>query len=66
MDLAGKVAFVTGGSGDIGGAIARALAAAGVDIAVSYVGSAERAAATVSRSSSISAIPGPSRQASAR
>ena len=47
MDLAGKVAFVTGGSGDIGGAIAKALATAGVDVAVSYVGSAERAAATV-------------------
>jgi len=47
MDLAGKVALVTGGSGDIGGAIAKALAAAGVDVAVSYVGSAERAASTV-------------------
>lgn len=47
MDLAGKVALVTGGSGDIGGAIAKALAVAGVDVAVSYVGSAERAGATV-------------------
>ena len=47
MDLAGKVAFVTGGSGDIGAAIAKALAGAGVDVALSYVGSAERAAATV-------------------
>jgi 3-oxoacyl-[acyl-carrier protein] reductase len=47
MDLAGKVAFVTGGSGDIGGAIAGALAAAGVDVAVSYVGSADRASSTV-------------------
>ena len=43
MDLAGKVAFVTGGSGDIGRAIAIALAAAGADIVVSYVSSAERA-----------------------
>ena len=47
MDLAGKVALVTGGSGDIGGAICKALAQAGVDVAVSYVGSAERASATV-------------------
>jgi 3-oxoacyl-[acyl-carrier protein] reductase len=47
MDLMGKVAFVTGGSGDIGGAIARALAASGVDIVVSYIGSAERASSTV-------------------
>jgi 3-oxoacyl-[acyl-carrier protein] reductase len=47
MDLAGKTAFVTGGSGDIGSTIARELAAAGVDVAVSYVGHAEGAAATV-------------------
>ncbi len=37
MDLTSKVTFVTGGSGDIGGAIARALAIAGADVAVSYV-----------------------------
>ncbi len=47
MDLKGKVAFVTGGSGDIGGAIARALATAGADVAISYVGQLEAAAATV-------------------
>jgi NAD(P)-dependent dehydrogenase (short-subunit alcohol dehydrogenase family) len=47
MDLTGKSAFVTGGSGDIGGAIARALAAAGADVAVSYVGHPEGAGATV-------------------
>jgi 3-oxoacyl-[acyl-carrier protein] reductase len=47
MELGGKVAFVTGGSGDIGGAIARGLAKAGVDVAVSYVGDAQRAGATV-------------------
>jgi 3-oxoacyl-[acyl-carrier protein] reductase len=47
VDLTGKVAFVTGGSGDIGGAIARRLADAGVEVAVSYVGDAERAGATV-------------------
>jgi 3-oxoacyl-[acyl-carrier protein] reductase len=47
VDLSGKVAFVTGGSGDIGGAIARGLAGAGVDVAVSYVGDAQRAGATV-------------------
>ena len=43
MDLNGKVAFVTGGSGDIGRAIAEALAASGTDVAVSYVGEAGRA-----------------------
>src|ERR1700732_2174629 len=47
MDLVGKVAFVTGGSGDIGCGIARALAVAGADIVISYVGSAERASSTV-------------------
>ena len=47
MDLKGKVAFVTGGSGDIGGAIARALATAGADVAISYVGQLEAAATTV-------------------
>jgi 3-oxoacyl-[acyl-carrier protein] reductase len=47
MDLKGKSAFVTGGSGDIGGTIARELAAAGADVAISYVGHAEGAAAMV-------------------
>jgi 3-oxoacyl-[acyl-carrier protein] reductase len=47
LELAGKVAFVTGGSGDIGASIARALAAAGADVAVSYVGNVERARSTV-------------------
>ena len=47
MDLHGKTAFVTGGSGDIGGAIARTLAAAGVDVAISYVGHVDGATATV-------------------
>ena len=44
MDLTGKTAFVTGGSGDIGGAIARALAVAGTDVAISYVGHPQGAA----------------------
>jgi integrase len=43
MEPDGKVAFVTGGSGDIGGAIAISLAKAGVDVAVSYVGDSQRA-----------------------
>ena len=47
MDLTGKTAFVTGGSGDIGGAIARALAVAGADVAISYVGHQQGADATV-------------------
>jgi 3-oxoacyl-[acyl-carrier protein] reductase len=47
MDLSGKVAFVTGGSGDIGRAIALALAASGTDVAVAYVGEAGRAEAVV-------------------
>jgi 3-oxoacyl-[acyl-carrier protein] reductase len=47
MDFKGKVAFVTGGSGDIGGAIAGALATARADVAISYVGQLEAAAATV-------------------
>ncbi len=47
MELQGKTALVTGGSGDIGAAIAKALAKAGADVAVTYVGSEERAAATV-------------------
>jgi 3-oxoacyl-[acyl-carrier protein] reductase len=47
VDLSGKVAFVTGGSGDIGGAIARGLAKVGVDVAVSFIGDAQRASATV-------------------
>ncbi len=47
MDLRDKVAFVTGGSGGIGGAIARALAAAGADVAISYGERADSAQATV-------------------
>ena len=50
MDLKGKVAFVTGGSGDIGAGIAAALARAGAHVAVTYVGhreGAERTAALV-------------------
>lgn len=47
MDLTGKVAFVTGGSGDIGKAIAQALAGSGTDVVISYVGDASRANAAV-------------------
>ena len=43
MELTGKVALVTGGSGDIGGAICEALAAEGCDIALTYVGNIEGA-----------------------
>lgn len=44
--LAGQVAIVTGGSKGIGGAIVRAFAAAGADIAFCHLGDAEGAAAT--------------------
>ncbi len=47
MQLNGKVALVTGASGDIGGAIARRLGAEGAEIIVTYVGAEEAAAATV-------------------
>jgi 3-oxoacyl-[acyl-carrier protein] reductase len=47
MDLNDKTAFVTGGSGDIGGAIAKALANAGADVVISYVGYIEGANATI-------------------
>ncbi|MEO8628463.1 MAG: SDR family NAD(P)-dependent oxidoreductase [Betaproteobacteria bacterium] len=47
IDLANKVAFVTGGSGGIGGTIARALAAAGADVAISYGERADSAQAIV-------------------
>jgi len=38
MELAARVALVTGGSGDIGRAIAVALAEAGADVAITWVG----------------------------
>jgi 3-oxoacyl-[acyl-carrier protein] reductase len=47
MNLGGKVALVTGGSGDIGGAIARRLGGAGAHVVVTYVGAADAAAAAV-------------------
>lgn len=45
--LQGKVALVTGASGDIGGAIARRLGAAGATVIVGFVGAADAAAAAV-------------------
>jgi NAD(P)-dependent dehydrogenase (short-subunit alcohol dehydrogenase family) len=47
QDLRGKVAFVTGGSGDVGSAIAGTLAGAGADVAISYLGHQKGADATV-------------------
>ena len=46
MNLSGKVALVTGGSGDLGSAIAGALATAGADVAITYTGNADGAATT--------------------
>jgi len=45
--LTGKVALVTGGSRGIGAGIARALAENGADVGISYVASADKAAAVV-------------------
>lgn len=47
MDLKGKVALVTGGSGDIGGAIAQTFGSAGAHVVVTYVGAEAAAAETV-------------------
>jgi len=47
MDLSSKVALVTGGSGDIGGAVARCLGQHGAYVVVTYVGAADAAAQTV-------------------
>lgn len=46
--LAGRRALVTGGGRGVGAAITRALAAAGADVAITYVRDEEKAAATVS------------------
>src|SRR5260370_33011216 len=43
MDLRGRAAFVTGGSGDLGSAICQRLAREGCDVAVGYVGNREGA-----------------------
>jgi 3-oxoacyl-[acyl-carrier protein] reductase len=48
IDLSGKSALVTGGSRGIGKAIALRLATQGADVAFSYKGNADAAAATVS------------------
>ena len=53
MDLNDKIAMVTGGSGDIGGAICDALAGAGCHVAVTYVGNVAEADATAERVESV-------------
>jgi 3-oxoacyl-[acyl-carrier protein] reductase len=47
LPLSGKVALITGGSRGLGAATAQALAAAGADIAISFVASADKAQAVV-------------------
>jgi NAD(P)-dependent dehydrogenase (short-subunit alcohol dehydrogenase family) len=47
--LVGKVVLVTGGSRGLGAAAAEALAEEGADVAISYVASAEKAAAVVEK-----------------
>ena len=47
MDLQGRAALVTGGSGSLGSAICRALAEAGCDIAIGYVGNRDGADETL-------------------
>jgi 3-oxoacyl-[acyl-carrier protein] reductase len=46
VDLRGRAALVTGGSGDLGTAISLALATAGCDVAVGYVGNRDGAEKT--------------------
>jgi len=41
MDFVNRKALVTGGSGDVGRAIALALAGRGAEVAISYVGNRE-------------------------
>jgi 3-oxoacyl-[acyl-carrier protein] reductase len=47
IDLSGKLAIITGASGELGRVMARTLAKAGADIAVHYHGSADKAARLV-------------------
>ncbi|TWI05988.1 NAD(P)-dependent dehydrogenase (short-subunit alcohol dehydrogenase family) [Luteimonas cucumeris] len=49
MDLAGKVALVSGGSRGIGAAIATALAREGADVAITYVSAVDKAQAVVAQ-----------------
>ena len=46
-ELSGKVSLVTGGSGDIGGAIAKRLAQSGSIVVITYVGALDAAQRTV-------------------
>ena len=62
MDLRGRGALVTGGSGDLGAAACEALARAGCDVAVGYAGNGDGALKTQRLvESSESGWPGKSR-----
>ena len=59
MELAGKTAVVTGGSGVLGGRICAALADAGVNLAVGYATNRDKAAAVAAemRGKGVGAVP---------
>lgn len=53
LDLSGKVALVTGASGELGRVIARTLAECGADVAVHYCGNREKAERTAAEIASL-------------
>ena len=66
IDLSGKVAVVTGGSGDLGRYICRSLGVCGASVAVHYNNNADKAEELKSFIARFSANASKSRQASSR